>query len=108
MNRPNPTDRETEWSKWLAQELGGESEARTFDGSRCDVLTDEFAIEVEWVKKWKEAPTQALFYAAAFGRKPKVILLTRGHDHEELYYLRALVVCHQGGISLETMETRSR
>lgn len=104
--RPSPTSRETEWSKWVAFKLGGEAEARTFDGSRCDVLTDEFAIEVEWVKKWKESVGQALFYAAAFGRKPKIILLTRGKPNEELYYLRASVVCNAGGIELETLDTR--
>ena len=106
MNRPGPTDRETTWSRWLAQELRGEAEARTFDGSRCDVLTATHAIEVEWVKKWQEAVGQCLLYAAAFNRKPKIILLTRGKDTEEIYYLRALAVCNKGGIELETVSTR--
>ena len=106
MSRPGPTDREPTWSKWLAQERGGVAEARTFDGSRVDVLTDQYAIEVEWVKKWKESIGQALYYAAAFGRKPGVILLTRGKPREELYYLRCLVVCNKGGICLETVSTR--
>ena len=74
MKRPLPTDRETEWSKWIAHQMNGEAEARTFCGTRCDVLTETHAWEVEWVAKYKEAPGQALLYASLFNKKPGIIL----------------------------------
>ena len=63
-SRPNPTDPEPAWSRFLAAELGGVAEYRTVDGSRVDVLTDTHAYEVEWCKKWKESIGQAFEYIA--------------------------------------------
>lgn len=108
MARPLPTDHEPAWSKYIAAQRGGIAEYRTIDGSRCDVLTEEFAAEVEWVKKWKESIGQALLYGLLTGRKPKVILLLRGHSHEQLYLDRCRMVCLQVGITLETLLTTER
>ena len=44
-------------------------------GGRADCISDEYAIEVEWVKDWYQAVGQSLYYAAATGRKPGIILL---------------------------------
>lgn len=51
-------------------------------GGRADCLSPEFAIEVEWSKKWEEGIGQSLYYAARTGRKPGIILLceeSEGH-----------------------------
>ena len=104
MNRPKPTDRETEWSKWLAIKMKGEAEARTFCGARCDVLTDTHAWEVEWVGKYKEAPGQALLYASLFNKKPGIILLAEGRVKDDVYYLRCAVICEKAGIDLQVIE----
>ena len=108
MNRPRPNDHEPAWSKYIAAQCGGIAEYRTIDGSRCDVLTEGFAAEVEWVKKWKESIGQALLYGLLTARKPKVILLLRGHDHEQLYLDRCRIVCQRAGIELETLLTTER
>lgn len=39
----------------MCQELGGEMEYLLFDKTRVDCLTDEYAIEVDFAKKWAEA-----------------------------------------------------
>ena len=44
-------------------------------GGRVDCLIPEYAIEVEWAKKWAEAVGQSLYYADATARKPEIILL---------------------------------
>lgn len=106
MNRPGPTAHEPEWSRWVAEQWGGVPEHRTFDGSRVDVLTETHAWEVEWIKKWKEAPGQALYYGAATNRKPGVLLLTRGKPTEDLYFLRCLTTCMMAGVELRTLSTR--
>jgi hypothetical protein len=105
IERPLPTDNEVAWSKFIAFQLGGEAEVRTPDGSRCDIVAGDYAIEVEWCKKQSQAPGQALLYAATLMKKPKVILLTRGKKTEEKYFLRCLVACLQAGIELTTFNT---
>ncbi len=104
MKRPKPTDRETEWSKWLAEQMHGEAEARTFCGARCDILTDTHAWEVEWMYKYNEAPGQALLYASLFNKKPGIILLSKNKDRDSIYYLRCAVVCVKAGIDLQVVE----
>ena len=99
-SRPNPTDPEPAWSRFLAAELGGVAEYRTVDGSRVDVLTDTHAYEVEWCKKWKESIGQALHYGVMTGRKPAVILLMRQKKSELIYALRAGVACAAAGVEL--------
>ncbi len=97
-----PSRTEVEWSKLIAAEISGETEVRTPDGSRVDVLTDDRAYEVEWVEKWKEAPAQAIFYGLTMNRKPTVILLMRGKSSDRRYYLRCLAVCVETDVRLET------
>jgi hypothetical protein len=106
--RPAATAYEPAWSRWLAAQVGGVAEYRTIDGSRVDVLTDSYAAEIEWVKKWKESIGQALFYACMTGRSPMVVLLTRGHEHERLYLDRCRIVCERAGVMLRTVSTVAR
>lgn len=107
-DRPGPKAWEPVWSKYLAAKLGGVAEYRCIDGSRVDVLTDDFAAEVEWVKKWKESIGQALLYSLLTGRAPMVILLLRGHDHERKYLDRCRMVCVRADIELRTESTVPR
>jgi len=106
--RPAPTAWEPVWSKYLAGLHSGVAEYVCVDGSRVDVLTGDFAAEVEWVKKWKESISQALLYSALTGRAPMVILLLRGHEHERKYLDRCRIVCRMTGIELRTVETVPR
>ena len=105
MKRPKPSDRETAWSKWLSEEMGGKAEARTFCGARCDILTDTHAWEVEWMPKYNQAPGQALLYASLFNKKPGIILLSKKGERDSVYYLRCAVICEKAGIDLQVVET---
>ncbi len=102
---PKPHEPEPVWSRWIAYLLGGVPEVRTFDGSRVDVLTERYAIEVDWVKNWKTGPAQAVLYGAQLGREPAVILLTRGKPSEERYLHRAHTVCARIGVACWTWDT---
>lgn len=101
--QPKAEWHELQWSRYLAHRVGGETEFRLPDGSRVDILTDEFAWEVEWSDKWPESIGQATYYALATGRKPGVWLLLRGDYDED--YLRCLMVCRHLGIGLRTEKT---
>ena len=97
---------ELAWSKHIAAEIGGKTEVRTPDGSRVDILTDEYAYEVDFCTKNKpykhwESPSQAIFYASVFNRKPAVILLFDGSDIAMKSYLRCLLVCKHSNVRLE-------
>jgi hypothetical protein len=103
-----PKLRETDWSKRIAadfraQGTPAETEFVCPDGSRVDVLTPEFAYEVEWASKWKESIGQAVFYGIATNRQPAVILLM---DREQTEYLRCAVVCGKLGVRLETRSVK--
>ena len=81
-------ERESFYTSTICKELGGQVEYRLPDGTRCDCLTDEYAIEVEFAPKWKEAIGQALHYARLTGKKPAIVLLVDpGRDLKYLWHL---------------------
>ena len=86
--------------------MNGKVEVRTFCGARCDIVTDTHAYEVEWIKKYSQAPGQALLYAALLNKKPGIILLSRGKPNDKIYFLRCAVICNVAGIELQVVETR--
>ena len=109
MSIPNSTANEPEWTQYLANshaELQGEAEYRTPDGSYVDIVTKEYAVEVEWPKKWKEAVGQALFYSCVTGLKPAIAMLVRNKPSEKLYFARLMLVCNEYNIKIFFVKTR--
>lgn len=99
---------EVRWSAQLCQDRfnqapvnGKTVEVRTPDGSRADIVSAEYAVEVEWAKKWKEAPAQAILYGIGLNKKPMVLLLVRDPAKEQRYILRCMVVCAKIGVRME-------
>lgn len=92
---------ELEWTKYIAESKNGIHQHICPDQSRVDVLTDEYAYEVEWANKWKEAPAQAILYSMLTNKKPAVVLLMKGKPSDKIYYLRCLAVCGKIGVRLE-------
>ncbi len=56
--------------------LGGTVEYPVESG-RVDILTDEYAIEVEFANKWKDAIGQALWYGLQTNRQPAIVLVKK-------------------------------
>lgn len=50
------------------------------DKTRIDCLTDEYAIEFDYAKKWAESIGQSLYYAKKTGKKPAVAIITSGEQ----------------------------
>jgi hypothetical protein len=65
---------EKNWITALAARLGGQSEV-TVPYGRVDVLTGTYAIEVDYLHKWKEGIGQALHYASVKGITPCLALI---------------------------------
>lgn len=55
----------------------GEIEYRLPDRTRVDCLTEEYAIEFDWAKKWAESIGQSLYYAHMTGKKPAVAIIVK-------------------------------
>lgn len=45
------------------------------DKTRIDCLTEEYAIEFDYAKKWAESIGQALYYSKKTGKKPAVAII---------------------------------
>ncbi len=61
----------------------GEVEYILPDKTRIDCLTDEYAIEFDYAKKWAESVGQSLYYAKKTGKKPAVaIILNKESDRK--------------------------
>lgn len=83
----------------MCSELGGEMEYVLFDKARVDCLTNEYAIEVDFAKKWAEGIGQSLYYAEITGKKPAIGLIVSGDDDEK-YIKRVKTVADKFDIKI--------
>lgn len=57
------------------------------DKTRIDCLTEEYAIEFDYAKKWAESIGQAKYYALKTGKKPAVAIIMKT-PQDEIYIKR--------------------
>lgn len=91
---PTSAESEREACKRLAPKYKAASEVVLSDGSRPDLVSDEYAFEVDWPSKWKEAVGQSLLYAMLTGKRPAIILLVSGSEADSRYIGRCEKVCN--------------
>jgi len=84
---PKP-QKEKYYQEKFAERIGGEVEVILSDKSRVDIITDEFAIEVDFAHKWAESVGQSLYYSLVSGKKPGVLLVVNGN--KDFYNVRRL------------------
>lgn len=65
---------EATWVDSLLPLVGGRKEVVIPNG-RIDVLTQDFAIEVDFIQKWHEGIGQSLHYGSATGKRPALALI---------------------------------
>lgn len=80
----------------------GEVEHVLKDSTRVDCLTDEYAIEFDFAKKWAEAVGQSLHYARMTGKKPGIVLILR-EPGEQRFLKRLMPLADQQGIKVWTL-----
>ena len=73
-------------------------EVRLADRTRVDILTEDYAIEVDFATKWAEAIGQALHYARMTGRKPGVIIIIRDAAKDIQHASRCAYLAGQHGM----------
>jgi len=83
----------------LCNALGGEMEVVLRDRTRVDCLTDRYAIEVDFAKKWAESIGQSLYYGYMTNRKPAIALILNLKT-EKRYLKRVDAMCKKYKIKL--------
>lgn len=80
------------YQKKFSLEIGGQTEVIAGDGTRCDILTSEHAIEVDFARKWGEAIGQSLNYGFQFNRLAGILLiLEKPSDQKYVIRVKSLI-----------------
>ena len=87
----------------LCHHLHGQMEVILSDRSRVDCLTNDYAIEVDFAKKWAESIGQSLFYAYMTKKKPAIGLII-DLPKEKKYLQRVERMCKKYNIKLFLIE----
>jgi hypothetical protein len=90
---------EREYRDEFCNKIGGVVEHRLSDNARVDCLSSEYAIEVDFGKKWAEGIGQSLYYAQMTHKKPAVALII-APGKEETYLNRLNHVAIKHGIRI--------
>jgi hypothetical protein len=83
---------ERDYEEYIAKQINGKTEVSVYSG-RVDIVTEEYAIEVEKASEWKESIGQALWYGMQTNKKPGIILLIL--EPEDRKYGVMLISCLQ-------------
>jgi hypothetical protein len=88
--------------RWCEQK-DGQVEVRLKDKTRCDCLTDDFAIEVDFAHKWAEAVGQSLHYAKMTDLQAGILLIVEdSKDKKHLARLNNVINFHELPITVWT------
>ena len=88
----------------LCNELDGVMEQSLLDRTRVDCLTDEYAIEVDFAKKWAESVGQSLYYAAMTEKKPAVGFIMNDNKKDGRHLKRLEVLAKRYHIKIFKIE----
>jgi hypothetical protein len=81
---------ERDYQKIFCKNLNGKIEYRLIDKSRIDCLTSEYAIEIDYGKKWAEAIGQSLYYSYMTNRKAGIGIIVDLKSKSDSRYLKRL------------------
>jgi hypothetical protein len=83
---------EKHYQEDFAAKVGGKTEVTAGDRTRCDILTETHAIEVDFARKWGEAIGQSLNYGFQFNRRAGIVLiLEKPSDLRHLIRINSII-----------------
>ncbi|MGI2027843.1 hypothetical protein [Endozoicomonas acroporae] len=74
--------------------MDGKVEHRLKDGRRIDCLTDQYAIEIEFARKWPEAIGQSLNYSMLTGKQAGIVLILKTAEDQSHWQRLKTVIKH--------------
>jgi hypothetical protein len=90
--------------RWCEQQ-DGQVEVILKDKTRCDCLTGDYAIEVDFSRKWAEAVGQSLHYAKMTGKQVGILLIVENkNDKKHLARLESVIQFHNLPITVWTTQ----
>ncbi len=89
--------------KWCAAN-NGRVEVVLPDRTRVDCLTDEYAIEFDFARKFFEGISQALYYGMMTGKRPGLVLIVGPRGQKYLDRLNAVINYYKLPIRVWVME----
>ncbi|MFI3301463.1 MAG: hypothetical protein R3Y28_08625 [Candidatus Gastranaerophilales bacterium] len=94
---------EKEYQEVWASKNNGVTEFVLPDRARVDCVTEEYAIEFDFAKKWGESIGQALYYAVALNKKAGIVLIVEDSIKDQKYVDRVNAVAKTHDIKVWTM-----
>ena len=78
------------------------------DGSRCDCLTSDYAVEFDFASKWAESIGQALLYSAYTGKRAGIVLIMENPEKDEIFINRINKVIESHDLPIKVWSIKSR
>lgn len=97
---------EKHYQKLYAEQVGGQMEVTAPDGSRCDILAEDLAIEADFADKWAEAIGQSLNYGFQFNKKAGILLIME-KQKDERHFIRLGSIIRHYGLEIELIPLRA-
>lgn len=95
--------REKCYQNFFAKRMNGTTEVLMPDNTRCDILTENLAIEVDFAPKWAEAIGQSLHYAKMVNRQAGIVIVIRKKiDH--LHVKKLLGVIQEYNLPIQVFQ----
>ena len=91
---------ERDYCERLAKKYHAVCEVTLDDGSRCDLLSESTAWEVDWARKHYEAVGQSVWYSIETGKRPGIILITDDWKRDAKHIERSRAICKRLGITI--------
>lgn len=96
---------ESYYQNLFAERVNGKTEVTAGDGTRCDILTKDYAIEVDFARKWGEAIGQSLNYGFQFNRKAGILLiLEKPSDRKHFIRVNSIIEHYNLPIKVWTID----
>ena len=101
--RLNP---EAYYQALAAKKYNGETEVVMPDGTRCDIVTDAHAIEVDFADKWAEAIGQSLNYSFQLNKKAGILLILES-PKDERHLIRVQSIIEHYKLPIDVLAIRA-
>ena len=101
--RLNP---EAHYQEIAAEKYNGQTEVTMPDGTRCDIVTETHAIEVDFADKWAEAIGQSLNYSFQLNKKAGILLILEEPD-DERHLIRVESIIEHFKLTIDVLAIRA-